>query len=533
MPPTAAPHEHDSSAAPPPADYIRPLWRRKWLILAITLLATLATLAFFLQKPKRYEASTKVFFQNVTVAQLINPNAGSGEPDRNLVNQATLLLSRDVATNVARRIGFEGDPAALLGDVTAVPSEGSDFILIRAAQETPEGAADVANGFARAFIEIRTSRLRREIQTQEVQTAAQLRRLPRTPETAEERANLSATIRQLRLARNLPSASAQQVDPARPPAEAVAPRPVRAAAFAFLLSLLAGIGLAYVLERLDRRMNDIDEVGEAYDLPVLAAIPELDDPTAFHEGRPAIAHRLHEPFRTLRANVELAALDRRARKILVVSASPGEGKSTIVRNLALTYRESGLRVAVVDSDLRQPTLAKLFAVDGAAGLTQVLTGQTPLAEGLQRVAADVEGLETLARLRSAPTAVAAPAPGQGSNGHHDELGCLQVLTSGTQPANPPAVLAAQRTRAVLDEIAAAHDVVVVDSPPLLVVSDAVSLIAQMDAVVVVARVGQTTRDEAAGVMDVLRRVPEANVLGVVVNGVDARESAGPAAYYGY
>jgi Mrp family chromosome partitioning ATPase len=253
---------------------------------------------------------------------------------------------------------------------------------------------------------------------------------------------------------------------------------------------------------------------------------------------------------------------------VVVSAVPGEGKSTIVRNLAIAYREEGLNVAAIDADLRAPDLARLFAAEAQPGLMDVLTGAVSLDEALQTVEVEAEGLDTMARLRhltqsdadyknyvaqqapptpdashigrvmlrrnqkssGAVTAPPAEEHHQNGNGHafQETPGGLSLLAAGARPANPASVLSSRRFRSVLADVTNRHDVVLIDSPPVLSVSDAVPLLSSVDGVIVATRLSLTPQVAARQLTEAIKRVPRVNVLGVVANAGDE-----PRGYYPY
>ena len=511
-------------------DYLRPVYSRWPLVLAIIAVGTGATYAYFVRQPDRYTATTKVFFQDSGVTELINPSAPD-DPDRALLNQATLLSSRDVATAVARRLRLRGNARALLNDVRARPSGGSDFILIAAERGTPEGAAGLANAFARAFIEIRSAGLRKAIEEQLRANREQYSRIRPTPQNQEERSSIASTIRQLALAQAIPATSARQIDPALPPTSPTSPKPMRNALFALALSALAAIAAAFLLERFDRRIKRLADLETAYGVPMLAGIPATRAVRALVDKRPALAPQVREAFRSLRTGLLLASVDRPFKTILVTSAVAGEGKSTVVRNLALTYQEAGSRVAVADFDLRRPRQADLFRIPITPGFTDVLTGDAALDEGLRPVTTHTEGLEALARaraaVRDAPRARAVATSPAGLNGSDGTLG---VLPSGPSAANPPALLSTERARTILTDIADQHDVVIVDSSPYLTVSDAAEIAPMVDAIVIVVRLGVSTRTGVQRLMTLLDRTPGATVVGIVANHVTAADDGG---YYEY
>jgi Mrp family chromosome partitioning ATPase/capsular polysaccharide biosynthesis protein len=504
-------------------EYLAPLVARRWLILAALVLATAATYAYYERQPKVYEAATKLY-----VAQEANPVVGATagfSDDRTVENQATLLTSVDVASTVAKRIGYRGAPAALAGSVSAVPSSGSDFITISARAATPQRAAAVANGFAQAFIDLRSARRRGQIDKAIAELDRQLRRIPSTAATSSERADVSSNIRQLEVARSSAPGNATQIDLAGPPATPIAPRPVRNAVFAFALALIGSVFLAYFLERFDPRLRKVDEAAFIYRRPVLTSVVHDNDIEYFASGVPAVSPTSREAFRQLRVNLHLAGLERPLRTILVTSASTGEGKSTVVRNLALTLHEAGRRVALVDADLRKPTLEGLLGAAPDGGMTDVLAGDRQLRDVLVEVQVESRGVAALGRM----------SPAHPSHGGAPDS--LAILPAGPQPANPPAVLESPATAALLREVAELHDVVIIDTPPLLEVSDAIPLLGQVDAVVLVARAGVTERRSARRAMEIISRVPGVNFVGVVANdlkGLEASAYGGGEGYgYGY
>ena len=502
-------------------DYLRPLVSRWWIILGIVVTVTVGTYLYYDRQPDVYSATTSIF---VDASQA---NAGSSESiapvtDRTTQNQATLLTTRDVASRVAKQLGV--DPGSV-GGVSAAPSAGSDFVTIKAVNNSPAMAARLANAYAKAFIDIRSEEQRAALQKALTEQQRQLDRISNTPANLAERSTALASVRRLQLALSIPGGEAQQLDPATPPTTPDAPNPKRNALFAFVLALLAGVGLAFGLERFDRRLKRVDDVAPAYGLPLMVVLPHSSTVAASADGSSALSGDFREAFRQLRTNLQLEGLNRPIKRILVTSAVPGEGKSTVVRNLAIAFCEFGQRVAVVDCDLRRPTMAALFGMDNQSGLTSVMTNEVTLAEATQAAPVQAKGLATLARMRGAESAVgtgpyAEPAPGPVS-----DVATIDLLSAGPSPANPQAVLSTDRMASILDEIADEHDIVLVDSPPVTVVSDALALAGQVDAVLIVARLEVTTKDGAKRAVDLLRRVPDANPIGVVANDITGNEAA--------
>ena len=601
-------------------DYVRPVWAHKWLIAVLVAVATIGTYLYYHRKPPIYESSTKVF---------VEPQASGTDADRVISDQIPLVKTDAVAARVARRIGFRGNPGDLLGSVRATGSQGSDYITISTTASNPQMAARLANAFAGAYIDTRAADRRDQT---EAAVSALRRRLDSTvgPGSGSLRHSLQRKIDQLQLVLSTPSADAQQVDRARPPSAPAAPNPRRNAIFAFVLSLLVGVIAAFWLERADRRLKTSEEAEDAYGLPVIGRIPHQRRISARVGDEATVAAGVREAFRALRSNLELIAGRLELRTILVTSALPGEGKSTVVRNLALVYAEAGLRVAVVEADMRTPSLASYLDAKPEPGLTDAMMGDRPLEEVAQHVpvhvaepltmrasvargaggqAADAGfdglpgnrvgyrrgagrranvGLGIAGRTRvgraylrlsrprrhreDAPSAVEPQATagrwgvltleqleqeleeyGLSDRGKANELpetpeegrvgatdptvgatesgaepdtaadearGRLVLITSGAQPADPPAMFSAPALPELLERLAAEHDLVIIDSPPMLAVSDAVHLMSVVDGTVLVSRVGSSTREDGERVLTLTDRVPNATVLGLVLNDLE-------------
>jgi receptor protein-tyrosine kinase len=201
--------------------------------------------------------------------------------------------------------------------------------------------------------------------------------------------------------------------------------------------------------------------------------------------------------------------------ILFLSPDAGDGRSTIVADLALVQRDAGERVAVIEADLRRPVLSRLLDVTDARGLVDVLAGTLTLEQAMQSVArAEVPlGPDGVAP-EDSPTATLQPPGGE-----------VSVLVAGGPAANPPALLASVEMRDLLATSADAYDYVLVDAPPPLEVSDVLPLLGVVDGIVIVARAEHTRSTSAERFSQLLRRTPSALVLGVVANSVSTAEIA--------
>jgi polysaccharide biosynthesis transport protein len=515
----------DAIEKPDLRDYLAPVWRYKWLVLALALVVALATYRYYDGKPRTYTSSTDIYLGTSGVEELVTGTDQTGS-ERELANQARVLRSRPVAARVARTMGFSGDPEALLGSLQVVADPDADFVTLVAFWSTPQGAARLANAFAQAFLDQRLA-TRRDDAARALQGARRaMAELERSPANeTDERSELAARISQLQVLQSLPTGAAEQLDRARPGAP-TGPQPRRNAIFAFVLTLAFGVLAAYGIDRLDRRVRDVEEMTPIYDAPVLGTIPRAAERLSF-VGPPATPNSLLEPFRTLRTSLEIAGAD--SGMLLITSGSPGEGKSTIVRHLAIAYREAGKDVAIVEADLRRPSAARWLSTPGEPGLTDVLLGAAALDDALHEV--PHPSAQPPQRVRR---------NGSGPIGESDGVNTFEVV-SGSGPANifllpggssapdPPTLLGSVEFELLIAELAARFDIVLIDTPALLSVSDAMPLLAEVVGTVVVSRVGMTRERSAEQVAELIGRVPGAQLLGVIANDVPLASRA----HYGY
>lgn len=496
----------------------------------IVLVSTAATYTMSGRKADRFKSTTQVFVASSTIDVIARGGVADGT-ERTTLDQAKLLLSRPVTEAVKTSLRLAESPAALAKSISATPTQGSNFVSVTATRPSATEAADVANAYVREYIRYRAAQNAKDADDAIARIKGQIARLPRLG-SSQQRRDLNQTLGELQASRAVSPSLTRQTDSAVAPTFPFAPRPRRDALFAFAIASLLAVALAFALERFDRRIKRVEEVADAYGIPLLATIPHLDAPTVIRDGKAAVPDFLREPFRGLRTHLQLATLDESLSHVAVTSAIAGEGKSTITRNLALTYREWGLSVVVVEADLRNPSLSRLFGFEkGARGLTTVLTGETALEEALVEVDFDIASLEYLEKVRSGPQATTTGRAGA-PKAHSTESG-LALLPSGPTPPNPQAVLASDRSRQVVESLQQRFDVVLIDTPPLLAVSDALPLIARADGVIIVSRVGMTEHAAAKRIMTMVHLDPSIRVLGVVANDMTREPGSGYGYGYGY
>lgn len=289
------------------------------------------------------------------------------------------------------------------------------------------------------------------------------------------------------------------VDPASEPTAPVSPRPVRNIALGLVLGLLLGIGLAALREALDSTIKSAHQLETLVPAPILGSISfdtaAASNPLITSAG--AYAPRA-EAFRVLRTNLQFIDPDIERKVFVVTSSLPGEGKTTTAINLALALAEGGERVVLVEGDLRRPMVSEYLRLESAVGLTTVLIGKLPLEDAVQATAN--EG--------------------------------LAVLTSGSTPPNPAELLKSGAMASLIASLRASYDIVLIDAPPLLPVTDGALLAAQSDGALLVVRHGTTTTDQVSLAVDRLEAVGAAPV-GVIFNRTPAKGGDGYGYGYGY
>ena len=304
----------------------------------------------------------------------------------------------------------------------------------------------------------------------------------------------------------LQNGGAQVVTPAVVPSSPSSPKVKRNTAVGLVIGLLLGVSLVFVLDRFDRRIKDVDELQAAYHLPLLAAVPQSKVYAAAPQANGVRDRGEREVFRQLRAYLRYFNVDRELRLLLVASAAPGDGKSTVARNLAQAAQESGTKTLLIEADLRRSDTARHYGVRPAPGLSELLVGSA----------------ERQQAIRSVPISTRV-------NGDKPDA-LMHVLVAGTPPPNPAELIESQAMAELLSWATKNYELVIVDTPPLAVFSDAISLLGRVDGVLVVSQLGKNSRDAAAFLRERLTGI-NAPLLGVIANGVKGAGAGGYGSFY--
>ena len=428
-------------------DYIA-IVRKRWLsILVITLLGAGAAFAASTAMTPQYTARSQVFVSVRTGDTTTDLIQGSSFTQRQVKSYTDLVTSPRVLIPVIDHLDLATTPDELASMITASSPLDTVLITINATHPDPRTASDIANATGESLASLVT----------------ELEQPAEGPSPVE-----ISTVRY-----------------ATPPAAPTSPRPVRNTALGLVLGLAVGFGLAVLREILDTRVRSADDVRAVTDASILSVMTfDADAPK-----HPLIVHvdpqsPRAEAVRRLRTNLQFLDLGEELTSIVVTSALPGEGKSTITANLAITLADAGKRVVLVDADLRRPSVAEYMGVEGQTGLTTVLIGRATLTDVTQ--------------------------PWGDGN--------LHVLPSGQVPPNPSEMIGSQAMRWVIGQLTQQYDMVIVDAPPLLPVTDAAILSRVTSGALMVTAAHRSHRSDLAEGIDALDAVG-ARLLGIVLNRV--------------
>ncbi len=501
--------------------------RWRWVALPVLALGALA-LVLALRQPDNFRAAATVLVADTASQQALDARApNAGILNRELSNEILLAESSPVEELVEAELGTV--PKVEIDAVS-----GADALRFVANAAEPEQAALFANTWAGKYIQAKqdeavanitaaktslTTRLDDlRVRRQELRSSLDglQRRVGEDEATAPSA--LQAQLDEARYELDLVEAQAQattssltdlelqaelaavgearMVQVAGPPrAPSNTPVPLLVAIGCFL-GLLVGVGAAVLIEAFDRTIKTAADVAEVTDLPVLASIPKA----ARRSGDPAFAivedseGLVANAYHKVRSSLEFVGLEQEIRSILVTSANASEGKSTTSSNLALAFASVGNQTVLMDVDFRRPRQHELYRIDQAPGLSDYILYGAALAR------------------------VAHPL-------HEPGIAEMRIIPSGTVPPSPAALIGAKSFQETVDWIVSHAEIVTLDAPPLLAVPDALTLGQHVDAIVVTARAGQTTKDELREVVGMLRQT-QATVAGVVLIGVAEADSYG-------
>ena len=545
----------EQSTAEMITEYASLLWRWAWLLILLAVLAGGSAYFFSRRQTPVYQASALAMInvatssQDVTTSLYLEQQLGS--------SYSQIMTTRSVLDAVAQRLGGE----ILPGSVQVTQIQNTQLITVTATDTNPKRAASIANTIITVFSQqnqadqearyadskkslqdqmavlnqqIQTSSADLAVLTQEIgndnTTLNTLLTADNAGKTQEELNNQNALIQQtqstlqtkviqqsqlqttlenyrssytlllqsyneISLAETQSSTGVLLKDPAVPPEFPIQPQPFRSALLAAVVGLILGAGIVFLIEFLDDSLRDPQEITRKWGIPILGMIITFNS----KNGNELITEKqprapVSEAFRSLRTNLQFASAASPIHILLITSPSPSDGKTTIVGNLACVIAQGERKVIIVDADLRKPRVHKVFQLQNKLGMT-----------------------DQFIHPQEYPDGVAQPT----------EEKNLSVITSGSLPPNPSELLGSQRMVEIFQTLKAQFDMVVLDSPPTLAVTDANVLATRVDGVILVINPRVSKRAAIKHAIEQMVQV-KANIIGVVLNGVDVKKSR-----YGY
>jgi polysaccharide biosynthesis transport protein len=500
--------------------------KRWWVVLALLLAALVVGYVLTQQQPRVYEATASVLVgQSIQATNLSNQDFRTSEELAQ--TYAAIARRQPVLQGTVETLGLDYRWQQLKGMIATSLVPGTQLIEITVRAKTPAEAVLIADEVARQLILISPTTLQNEANSetavfvnqrlinlqskiQEGQSRVdELEAIDLATLSNDEVTQLQNDINALenviadweqsyaqllgvtdnnRSANYLAIIESAQIRP-----RAVSPNVQLNMAVAAVTGLVLGLALVFVMEHLDDTVKTTDDFGESLGVVPLGAIKQMkerDYSKALVTTGDNFAPE-SEAFRMIRSNIQFLSVEKPNKSLLVTSAVRGEGKSVMVANLGVVMAQAGYKTIVVETDLRAPVLHNIFGLHNAAGLTDLL-----------RHPDESRSVESLVVATHIPD--------------------LYILNSGELPPNPSELLGSRRMKQVMTQLSEMADVVIYDSPPAITVTDAAVLAQEVDGVVLVVQVEQTRRELLRQALFNLRQA-EANIYGVILNGVPRKQ----------
>jgi polysaccharide biosynthesis transport protein len=484
--------------------------RAPWILLCVVL-ATVAAYGFSKHQTKQYTATASLVFGNNQLGQQVAGLPVASSTSQQALQNTNLKLVKlgDTAAKTAGVLG-QGLTKEKVGASLSVGGEGeSNIVNVSATAASPALAASIANTYTTQFVTEQqdsnhayyASAL--ALVNRQLAALSPAQRAGTAGLALEDRAQSLGTLAELR------NGNVQVAQTATVPMSPSSPKVSRNTVLGVVLGLLLGLSFAFLLERFDRRIREPKDLETIYGLPLLGVVPESAALSRSARGkknpREVLPSNEAEAFHLIRAHLRYFNVDRELQTLLVASAAPGDGKTTVARHLASAAARMGSRVLLLEADLRRPTVAQQLDIRSGPGVSDVLIGAASLSEATQIVDLDSTSV--------------------GIGGGRT----LDVLVAGAAlPPNPGELIESHAMESLLEQVKSRYDLVVIDTPPLTAVSDAFPLLRKVDGVIIVGRVGRNRRDVAERLHETLTGAG-APLLGVVANGF----KAGRLGSYGY
>lgn len=522
-------------------DYVQILWRWLWLLLLVAIAA--GAVAYYLtdQQPRVYEASAKAIVNVVSRTDYYDSYTATYTSQRLAETYAQTLVTEALLQSVAEKLGYP-----VTGIVKATSVENSPIFNITVTDSDPQKAADTANAVIAAFaekvmrdqasryLELKSSleaeiadldnKLTQvnselailEIKDAEYEAAVERNKqleadgLPIIPverdpqdyvdrselelakaQYQSNRSSLFANLQQIRLTEVQSATTISQLNQAVPNPTPIQPQPLKSGALAAVVGFMVAAGAVFLVAYLQDEIRDPSEISRRWGVPVIGVITNFaaSQEPLITMSKPRMP--VSEAFRSLRTNLQFSGIEAPLKTLLVTSASPSDGKSSVAANLATVVAQSDKDVVIVDCDMRRPTMHKLFKLSNRLGLSDYFIRTPDKMTGVVKKTA---------------------------------VNNLNLITSGSLPPNPSELLASNKMQDVIKLLAKHFDMVILDSPPLLAVTDALILAKSVDGVILVIDPKKTKRGAIQQAVEQLQRL-DARLLGIVLNNIKVQRSS--------
>ncbi len=522
-------------------DYAQILWRWAWLLILVALIAGGAAYYISNLQPRVYQSSTRAVVNVSTGSEYYDAYAAAYGAQRLATTYAQTMITPSLLETVSERLGYK-----VTADITATPIVESPIFTVTVMDDDPNMAAEIANMVVLTFSEKiiadqseRYSELKlgledeisridtiltdinerlallqiKETELAEAEArAAQMEKLGLTPievvrdpndyvtraqlelsqsQYQTTRSSLFFNLQQIKLTEVQTATTISQIEPAIPDLKPIQPQPLKSAGIAAVVALMFTAGIVFLIAYLQDEIRDPDEFSRKWGVPVVGVITHFNtnEDRLITMSKPRMP--VSEAFRSVRTNLQFSGINTPLKTILITSASPSEGKSSIVANIATVFAQSENNVVVVDGDMRRPTLHKIFKLSNRLGLSDYFI----------RTPEEMSGVVKQTKVNN-----------------------LSIITSGSLPPNPSELLGSARMKDVLTLLTEHFDMVLLDSPPLLAVTDALILAKNVDGVLLVVDPKKTKRGAIRQAIEQLRRL-DARLLGVVLNNIKVKRSS--------
>ena len=490
-------------------DYVRIIRRRNWVVVFFVVLAVGASVAYAKSQTPKYTATTQLLLApqlSTTILQATDPNsASSGSTDTvDVPTDTQVIESTSVMDQTAKTV--RNPPKVAVAELGT-----TNVVQISTTSTKPVVAAAAANAYAHAYLAVQQAQSVAALKSASAFVSGRIAAVSsqignldsaisvatgssavalesQLTEAETQLSTYQQELAQYNFYSSLNSGGGRVISPAKVPTSPSSPKTLEYAIIAGIVGLFIGVGVVLLLEYFDDRIRSKQQFESAVKgvvtlgtIPVIPRWRDKKQPVLVTVRNPQSAAA--EAYRSLRTALQFVGLDRPTRLVQFTSPSVADGKTTTVANAAVVLSRAGVRVSVVCCDLRRPRIHEFFGLKNDVGFTSVLLGGTPLEEAVQEVP-DCRG--------------------------------LHLLASGPKPPNPSELLASPKTRQLLQSLADLSDIVLIDSPPLLPVTDPTVLAGVVDAVVMVVSMGSSTR---SGVVDALEKLARVNapLVGVILN----------------